>query len=354
MWGAFEALGGGVRKATDAVISALPKGPFELAPPDPVDLPHDDAAHKRQFYEWWQWWPHVTTPHGQRFGLTLEFLGQFSALNDPRVWRVDWRVTDVTNGASAADAALTIERNVEVENGFDFASCGQSAVGGGGHDRIEIRQGADRFVLEIAETRPPVPLFAPEGYVSDSRFPGQFLCIYQRQRMRARGTWYRGGAATPVEGTAWFEHGRGNLLGFGINRSDYAQLELEDGRDIVVAHTYLPRVADVVWLGQISDGTSTQYLSHKEGEFDIQPAGAWKRDATCTYPGYWNVRVRDENFVVTPTYPDQEIPGYPVLWDGEARITGDATGWGVAHARHYCEVPARMPSVGTIAPLKEK
>jgi predicted secreted hydrolase len=311
--------------------------------PRHITLPADDSAHSGYFVEWWQWWLHLETEDGEPFGSGVMFvhfpLDPVLGAAGVGIRRTDVKVADVSDGSFHFDSKYSEEPVAHVPNGFDLAAVGQRAKGGDGHDVVHIEVDGYSLDVQIDAQREPVLLFNPDGFYRPD--PVESVRIYERQRMATQGTLQKGGKTVRVSGSSWFEHGWGNIPSIVIINWDYFQLELDDGRDIEVAQVRRIKGAPVyLHQGQIRDENGgTTYLH--EGDIEITSTGTWSRDATCTYPSGWQIRIKDEHFTITPILKDQEVrnPVFGHFWDGDTVITGSATGRGIAEPLNYCYTP---------------
>jgi predicted secreted hydrolase len=312
----------------------------------PVTLPADDAAHGGNFVEWWQWWLHLRTKSGRRFGATVTF---FHAPLDPAlgatgagVRRTDFRITDPASGASPSGSRYSSQPVAIIPNGFELDGGGQRASGGNGRDKLHVEAGRYSLDVQTKARRRPAPLFSPDGFFRYDR--AQTVRVYERHRMSAKGVVNVGGRRMRVVGTSWFEHGWGNMPSVVHISWDFFQLELRDGRDIQIAKVRdYPGGPVFLEEGVVTHRNGRrQYLG--PGDFEIVPTGTWTRDPLCTYPSGWRLRVHQSWFRVKPDLVDQEIRSgvAPVIWDGNTSITGDSKGRGIAELLNYCQT-ARGP-----------
>jgi predicted secreted hydrolase len=172
--------------------------------------------------------------------------------------------------------------------------------------------------------------------------------IYDRQRMPTRGRVTHNGTTQRVRGTTWFEHGWGNWFSVLTVNWDYFHLELNDGRDVMVAQvrrTPLGPVFAKEGVVRDNDGNTT-YL-HGD-DFSIEPLGTWRRDETCAYPGGSRIRLGDDVLVLKPLVANQGTinPIYGSYWDGNMNITGTVTGRGIAEYLNYCQNPVLLTGGG--------
>src|SRR5207248_2936704 len=132
-----------VGSAGGDALGALPTNPLQivvdevngtLGTPAPLRFPADDSSHPGNAIEYWQWWLHLTTSDGRRFGAVVVFY-EFplsSALDTAGVGvrRTDVRLTDLSTGAVYASSKWYDGTPAPSgANGFDLSSLGQTAVG---------------------------------------------------------------------------------------------------------------------------------------------------------------------------------------------------------------------------------
>jgi predicted secreted hydrolase len=341
-------------------LGALPPDPLQivqneiagsLSPLPPLQFPKDDSSHPGNFVEYWQWWLHLKAGNGHRFGAVVVFyeFPATSALDGSGhgVRRTDVRLTDLATGAVHAFSKwYDGTPATAVPNGFNLSSLGQSASGGGGNDRVHISVGGYSLELTTKGNRPPIPIEAANGV--NRVDPLEMLQIYERWRMPTHGSITFGGRSMPVTGTSWFEHGWGNAVSLVTIQWDYFQLQLADGRDILVAQVrHAGDTPNFDYVGGIRSKNGTLTRLHK-GDFAITSTGTWRRDATCSYPSGWIVTVKGQRFVVTPTPQDQEVRSlYGNFWDGETAISGASRGVGIAELLNYCYAPSPFAQLGS-------
>lgn len=334
-------------------LAALPPNPLQIVQNEangslttlpPLQFPRDDSSHPGNFVEYWQWWLHLRASNGRRYGAVVVFF-EFpasSALDAAGVGirRTDVRLTDLsTDRVYSSSKWYDGTPAPSVPDGFDLASLGQRARGGNGNDRLHIAIHGFSLDLRTRGTRAPIPVGEPNGV--NRIDPAEMLQIYDRWRMPTRGTISHRGRTLPVTGTSWFEHGWGNGFSLVAVQWDYFQLQLADGRDILVAQVrHAADTPNFAYVGGIRSRSGKLTRLH-EGDFTIRPTGTWRRDATCSYPSGWIITIRRQRFVVTPTPRDQEVRSlYGSFWDGETAVTGAARGVGIAELLNLCYAPS--------------
>lgn len=307
-------------------------------------FPADDAAHPGNVVEYWQWWFHLRAADGRRYAAVVVFFEFPLAPQLDRAGvglrRTDVRLTDLSTGrVSSFSRWYPGAAAPSVPNGFRLESLGQSATGGGGRDRVHIAIGGASLDLRTSGTRPALPIEGPNGVGRADAL--EVLQAYQRFRMPARGSMTTGGRTLRVTGTAWSEHGWGNWLSVLAVQWDYFQLQLADGRDMLLIQLrHAGGTPNFAYVGTLRSRSGEVTRLH-EGDFSIRPTGTWRRDATCVYPSGWIVTVRGERFVVTPTPKEQEVRSlYGNFWDGETAISGAARGVGIAELLNHCYGPS--------------
>lgn len=320
-----------------------------LTTPGHVQLPADDSAHDGYVLEYWQWWLHLQTADGRRFGASLVFFHfpVTSGLSTAGIGirRTDVRMTDMSDDTFHFSSTYSSEPVRYMPDGFDLYAVKQRAKGGNGNDAVHLQ--VDGYVMDVAikADRAPVLYFDGTGFFRTD--PVETFRAYGRQRMATSGSLQKNGIARPVTGSTWFEHGWINMPTIATINWDYFQLQLADGRDIQLAYVRRVKGGPVAFYqGQIRDKHGTTTYLHK-GDFEIIPTGTWSRDATCTYPSGWVIRIGKEQFTVTPTLKDQEVRNavYGHFWDGETVITGNVPGIGIAEPLNYCVTPRPLPSL---------
>jgi predicted secreted hydrolase len=310
-----------------------------------VTLPKDDAPHNAAaYYEYWYWYGTVVAPDGRRFGVMMTFASKPWA----RVYNADISVSDLSSGRLHYDRQGVIFGRPRTRgNGFGLRGRHARAAGGDGHDRLQFEVGGYKVALALDATKPPTPQFGDghvKAYCQSSHF-------YARNRMRVAGTMTRDGTSIPVTGTAHFVHQWGSPILEAL-AWNWLTLELADGRDIFVSQGALTHESH--GLGSIHNGT----ISHPDGrltrlydhDFSIRPTRFWHRDAGCRYPVEWDLEIKGERFHARASIDTSELrstrspsyyalwPQLPQMWDGDAVVSGAASGRSWFNTGRYCAV----------------
>jgi predicted secreted hydrolase len=329
-----------VQNEIDGSLTTLP----------PLRFPKDDSSHPGNFVEYWQWWLHLKASNGHRFGGVVVFY-EFPASSvldgtGHGIRRTDVRLTDLSTGAVYSFSKWYDGTPAPaVPNGFNLSSLAQSAIGGGGNDHLHVT--INRYALDhrTRGNRPAIPIEAVNGV--NRIDPLEMLQIYERWRMPTRGTMTDGAKRMSVTGTSWFEHGWGNGVSLVTIQWDYFQLQLADGRDVLVVQVrHAADTPNFDYVGGIRSKNGMLTRLHK-GDFTITPTGTWRRDAICSYPSGWIITIKGQKFLVAPTPRSQEIRSlYGNFWDGETAITGASRGVGIAELLNYCYAPSPFAQLG--------
>jgi predicted secreted hydrolase len=317
-------------------------GACDSARPEPVSLPADDAPHNETYFEWWWWYGHLVTPEGRRLGFTVLFAskpwGHFQM--------ADYAITDLTNGTfHYGRQPLIVGELATTEEGFRLRGDHVAATGGDGHDALHVDVDGYELDLSMDSSKPPV-ITLDDGY--ETAYCNSFR-LYSRMRMAITGTLKQDGRSVTVDGAGDFFHQWGFMPFLDIVSTQFLSFELDDGRDIFIAVGRLRSDGDefTIHLGSISDAAGNATALHS-GNFTITPTRFWQRDASCSYPVEYDVMVQGLRLHVRPPLEQAEVratrwplmyalwPAWPVYWDGETIISGDATGRGWLDLIRYC------------------
>lgn len=306
-------------------------GACRSAPQRTISLPADDRPHNDAYLEWWWWRGGMTTPDGRRFAYMVTFAGKPWS----RTYAADYTVTDLSNGTfHYAREPVILGRPVATRNGVKLRGDQVRAAGGDGHDRLRFQVDGYRFSLSIERTKPPV-IQLDDGYLNAYC---NAVYLYSRVRMRVTGTVKQAGKTATIVGTSTFDHQWGFGPATEIAHWNWMTFGLDDGRDLFLLVVRARQDGDeaVLYTGSISNADGSFTTLHR-GDFTIVPTRHWRRDATCTYPVEWDVHVKGLRLHIRPSLDKTEVRAirspasytlWPVYWDGETTITGDATGRG--------------------------
>jgi predicted secreted hydrolase len=315
----------------------------ENMPHQPVSLPADDAPHSADAsIEWWWWDGHLTTRDGRK----LAYLVWFATRPWADVTWADYIVTDLSNHTYHYGREPMIQGLPKsTKNGFDLQADHASALGGNGRDTLSLDVDGYRLNLALRATRAPT-IQLGDGYLSawcnDSYY-------YSRDDMRASGQLVKGGRTVPATGDGNFTHQWGSMPLMETVQYNYLSFQLADGRAITVAEmrSNEDKRPFSIDAGAISypDGRSTTL--HR-GDFSLEPTRNWQRDATCSYPVEFDVRVKGMRLHVRPALDQSEVratqhpemyatwPEWPDYWSGPSIVSGDASGVGWIENARYC------------------
>ena len=295
-----------------------------------VMLPADEAAHSEDL-EWWYWTGHLHTADGRWFGFHHTFFLTHRGPLSGQV--VHHAIADIDDDSFHHIEEIAIGGPPVVDPGFQFAVGAQTASGANGSDTLH--GAVEGYTMDLALTAVKAPVFQHESGYTDYSFGG-YTYYYSRERMAAEGTIVIDGETLPVTGSAWFDHQWGTLgpaVEFGW---DWFALQLDDNREIML---FIVRVeGEDVFVGGSLSEADCMSTPIEPSEFEVTPIGEWRNAADCPYPSGWNVRVRDENYVVTPAIEDQELATtIKTYWEGAAVVSGDATGRAYVELTGYCD-----------------
>lgn len=296
-----------------------------------VELPRDDGPHESALLEWWYWAGHLQTDSRRWFGFHLVFF-------EARPFGVPFRVSHFAIADPEAERfRFRVERErmpaIGPRLGIDLAHADLSARAQDGRQRLRGKAEEYGLDLELLEKKPPA-LHHDRGHLAYD-FGGHTF-YYSRTRLEARGTLRIAGQEQPVTGSAWSDHQWGDMGQVFEQGWDWFGLQLDDGREIMA---FRMRVSGQERLrgGTLvaADGSATRLSANDIG---IESEGSWKSPHTgCEYPRRWRVKVRGEEFLLTPLLEDQEIPtSLPVYWEGVAELSGAGTGQAFIELNGYC------------------
>jgi predicted secreted hydrolase len=310
-------------------------GPCDRMPTGAVSLPADEAVHPGENMEWWYWTGHLQTGEGRWFGFEEVFFRK-TVLEQPGRM-VHAAITDIDRNLFPHAVSIMIGDLPVTPDGFDFSMSRQTAVGGNGDDVLHAEAEGYVLDLELHATKPPVFQHG-DGY-TDYSFGG-YTYYYSRERMSAEGTLTVDGTPTAVGGTAWFDHQWG-VIGQALTLGwDWFALQLDDDREIMLFVVHGSGGEQLLVGGSLTDeACGTAEIA--QDAFSVTPLGEWVSPHTfCTYPSGWAVTVNGLGFTVTPVILDQELPeSIPIYWEGEALVSGAATGRAYVELTGYCLIP---------------
>lgn len=312
------------------------------APHRAISLPADDAPHDDTEIEWWWWTGHLRTADGRR----LAYFVWFASKPWLSVQMADYAITDLSTGQFRYGRQPLIAGHPQrMTDGFRLRGGGARAAGGDGRDAIHIEVGGYELELKLKTTKPPVLEFE-DGF-------GTAYCnsayVYRRVRMRTTGTLTHGGKRSRLRGTSDFARAWGFLPGVEPVNTSYFTFRLADGRDLFLFLIRLRKDGEeaTVQIGSLSDAQGEVTTLHRR-DFSLTPTRYWQRDAGCSYPVEYDVRVPGLRLHVRPALEGTEIralawpviyalwPAWPVYWDGPTVVSGGASGQGWMDLSHYC------------------
>jgi predicted secreted hydrolase len=316
----------------------------DSAPRREIVLPRDDAPHNGYWGEWWWWYGHLEATDGKRFG----FVTLMSAHPWQGVHALEYAITDLTDGSFHPHQEPALPGRPEATaapGGFQANGRHGAVSGANGNTSIAFDVDGYRLDLDLTTTKPAV-LELVDGY-ANAYCNNAYL--YARPRMRATGTLSRSGETVDVTGTANLEHFWGFTPVAEALAWDWYTMRLDDGRDINLSIVEVAKGFDGVSVrfGWISNADGTTSSLHR-GDFEVTPTRFWQRDATCSYPVAYDVRVRGERFQISAALDQTEIrsihaplryltwPNFATYWDGPTVVSGDAAGRGWTDLGHYC------------------
>ena len=325
--------------------------------PVPVQLPRDDAPHRR-LTEWWYYTGHLEDEDGGRWGFEyVVFRAERGGF--PVAWASHLALTDEAGGrftyAERSDIGPGVDRAGGQPGVFDFALTGRDptrpGTSGGSPWEMAGNAGADRLLaaataaetrgdrraigldLLLRESRPPV-LHDRDGWIDFG--PAGSSYYYSRTRMEATGSIAVDGRRLSVTGLAWFDHQWGDFIAVGGGGWDWFAINLDDGTDLTIS---LVRDRDggypLVYGTLVEADGSVRHL--ERDAFDVEVTERWTSPTTgADYPAGWRITVPGEDLVIglRPTVADQELDTRAttgvVYWEGsqvvEARRDGQALG----------------------------
>src|SRR4029453_8111460 len=144
--------------------------------------------------------------------------------------------------------------------------------------------------------------------------------------MSALGTLILGDTASPVTGSAWFDHQWGDFISVGGGGWDWFAVNLDDGTDITLS---LVRDADGTYpliYGTVVHPSGT--IEHlRRDAFRVTSTGSWTSPHSgATYPAGWSISIRSEELTIdlTPTVAGQELDTRAttgvIYWEGSQHV----------------------------------
>lgn len=286
-----------------------------------VFLPADDAAHRREPWEWWYWTGHLETLGGRWFGFELVFFRFFQGRWPG--YLTHHALTDIQAGRFHHTSSTETRSRFPVTDGFDLVVGPFHAHGGNGHDVLHGEVDGWVMDLELCALKPPM-LQHTVGF-TDYR-AGGYTWYYSRPRMQARGTLRKDDVELPVTGLSWFDHQWGQLAHVMNQGWDWFAIQLEDGRDIMII-LLANGERRSFFSASISDKDGA-VREIPESDCSVQSLGSWTSPHSGTvYPLGWRMVVQGLELNVTPVMQDQELRiSTMIYWEGAAVVSGDALG----------------------------
>lgn len=315
-----------------AVIADLPDEGFApLSGPWTLELPADHAPHPEARSESWQVSAHLRTAGGEDVGVQLSLLRLGLVPPGAAPPETPWELREVWRGHVAllapGSATLSEERfsrTLPGIAGFDDDTLrldGWTLRFEGDALHLDAAAGGHRATLTLTPERP----------VTTAAGEGAPLRGYAFTRLDTRGEIAGPQGVQPVTGTAWAEHGWGELPipGQSPVEWDRLQLHLDDGTDLAVLRSRRRDgrgVPAIEGFAVAPDGT----LSPLDGAAaEVELLARW-RGAGGDWPVSWQVRAGAFDLTVTPVAEDQAHPFAAPLWSGLVRAEGRHDGRPVA------------------------
>ena len=297
-----------------------------------VELPKDDAPHLGEPVEWWYWTGHLETAEPRHFGFELVF---FRATVPSEGMMAHFAISDVDERIFVYDSLIQPGAMESQEDAFDLSLGEWSAAGGDGEDELHGETGA--YVLDLAlEASKPAVLHHGDGYIE---YPvGGYTYYYSRERMAADGTLTVDGTSHEVTGSAWFDHQYGDLAAVSAHGWDWYAIQLDDDREIMLFLLHEGDSTDLIG-GTFTDAEGESHELAPEKVSVVADREWTNGEGDCTYPLGWTIEIEDLELEVVPVMDDQEVrPVFgPVYWEGDATVSGDATGQAYVELNGYCD-----------------
>ena len=315
---------------------------FAAAAPAPITFPRDHGAHADAAVEWWYYTGHLEAPGGRAYGFQLTFF----RVRDLHLAHFAW--TDVGRGtfvydekthlglpgiAGAAASGLAVSNedwSVREEKGVVLLSAGKRDLGD--------------LVLTLTPTKPPV-LHGVDGLSKKGPGENESSRYVSITRFAATGTLTRAGAATPLSGTAWFDHEWGpGALPAGAAGWDWFALQLEDGSELMLYRMRLAGGAASPFSAGTFVPASGPPRTIAWSDVALAPRSTWtSARSKAAYPAVWSLAVRSLGLdvTITPLVADQELATEKstgvTYWEGACRVAGTRAGRPIA-GKAYVEM----------------
>jgi predicted secreted hydrolase len=314
-----------VRRLALAAVLALAAGAA------PLQFPRDHGAHPDAPVEWWYYTGHLQAPGGASYGFQLTFF----RVKELHLAHFAW--TDVSHGRFTYDekthlglpgVAAAAAGRLDVSNEDWFAR----------EENGTVRLSAGRRDLgELALTLTPVKAPVLQGDAGLSRKgPGEneYSHYVSITRLSARGTLTLGKSATPLSGTAWFDHEWGpGALPAGASGWDWFAVQLDDGSELMFYRIRLANGAASVFSAGTFVPASGPPQKIAGSDVTLAPKSKWTSPRTkAAYPAAWSLAVRplDLDLTLTPLVADQELSTEKstgvTYWEGACRVEGTRSG----------------------------
>ncbi|MHB2016180.1 MAG: lipocalin family protein [Candidatus Xenobia bacterium] len=320
-----------------------------------VGFPRDEGAHRGAKTEWWYLNGHLKDDQGNRFGMVQTLFDVPDIIEArynrhlpemPGVTQLDLGFTDETRGQHYVSRTTHFHPpHATSHPGVEAVHLAEQFPSHQGTWHVE-RQADDsvhltgptahgHMDLTLQAEKPPLLMGGkgqiPMGPYGESKY-------YTLPLLHATGTLEIDGQPHHVSGDMWMDHQWGDMQMYhGYDGWNWFGIQLDDKTELNVFHFRGPHhstVEDTIGISR-PDGTQTTSSS-----LQLTPTAWWRSPHTgAKYPIAWHLVVPDRQISLdlTPTLPDQELPGtppychpklapIPTYWEGSMHVQGTIAG----------------------------
>ena len=317
----------GVACTSSTLAIPAPATPEPIAPPVPIILPTDSAAHNARL-EWWYYSGHLTNASGERLGYHFVLFKQQP--NNIPSYLAQFSITVPGQGVHKDAFVVAVGERAGGPETFSAELSGwHLTIDDNRHTLVAQGTDGDYLRLQATPTRPPM-IHHEDGWFE---YLG-WSYYYSHPRMATSGEISVNGQPYTVTGETWFDHQWGDfyVVGapagwqwFAIMLDDGSALKVTQGRD----------TSGKTVLEYATHQTAEGKTRHIEGKNEIllEQVRYWQSPHTqARYPVAWNLSVPSLalELTVAAVLNDQEVtaglPPISIYWEGQTTVTGSLNG----------------------------
>jgi predicted secreted hydrolase len=298
-----------------------------------INFPADEGKHNNEWVEWWYYAGHLQDEQGRNYSFELVFFKVNQTLELPRNFSVEmvyfahFAVSDEAKKEhrEAEREFFPLWGQVKIEEGhlnLQYSDWGASSKSPFCY-HIWARNDKMAIDLHLKSTCAPI-LGAVEGTIEMGEKGVSHY--YSIPRLVTEGILTLKGKDYLVSGTSWMDHQWGSWVWGQPYGWDWWGLNLDNGLDMII---YSFRNKDYTSQGTTAivrypDGSqfTTNRVILKKLKWWSSP------DTGIRYPLEWSLEVLDleATFVLSPTFPSQEMTTKIKYWEGGCLVEGEIRG----------------------------